>query len=351
MRWYQKVSIALLVLLLIPLSPIYPAKECHSEGHQTLVALTFDDGYGCWTSTILPILERYDLVATAFIFEPDYRLDFYWSDVRELYDAGWEIGWHTATHMQIDIADQSEIISDFSACGALFEEHGLPSPVSFAYPFGKHDFRSMEIVSDYFLAARTTHQGVNSPCYIQENPVHLKAISVQRGTDFLEKIINENIGRDVLIVFLGHRVEYDISDAPYTAISAAELEDLAEFLHQEEEKGQISVVTFSEGVHRMQQVEATSSWGIEIGSPFSSWSKVYILPVPERYFFLYQWIVEDFIGHRFPQVERLFDRLLSGPRHIGFYLILGIILFLLVSLMVTLMKLKKRFASRAEVNP
>jgi peptidoglycan/xylan/chitin deacetylase (PgdA/CDA1 family) len=349
MRWHQKISIAILVLLLIPLSPVYPAKECRTEDQQTLVSLTFDDGYGCWISTILPILERYNLVATAFIFEPDYRLNFYWSDVQELYDAGWEIGWHTATHMQIDVADQSEIISDFSNCGALFEDHGLPPPVSFAYPFGRHDLSSMEIVSDYFLAARTIHQGVNSPCYIQENPAHLKEIGIERGIGFLEKTVSENVGSGVFIVFLGHIVGDDMGPDYEPDMTAEEFEIFIEFLHQEEQKGNIDIVTFNEGVSRMQQVEGTSSWGIKLGSPFSSWSKVHVIPVPERYLFLYQWVIQDFIGHRFPQVARLFDRILFGPKHIGFYLILGVILFLVVSLIFTFIeptKLKKWFSIR-----
>jgi len=105
--WFQIVLAVLLALLLLPLVSIYLVEECSSEDGQTLLALTFDDGYGSWSSNIMPTLAHYDLPATAFINDPDTRDSFTWADVKELYDAGWEIGWHTAEHINMREADRS----------------------------------------------------------------------------------------------------------------------------------------------------------------------------------------------------------------------------------------------------
>jgi len=58
--WFQIVLAVLLALLLLPLVSIYLVEECSSEDGQTLLALTFDDGYGSWSSNIMPTLAHYE---------------------------------------------------------------------------------------------------------------------------------------------------------------------------------------------------------------------------------------------------------------------------------------------------
>jgi len=338
-RWVLKrvhtALIIILILLLVPLSPIYPYRECSSEDSQTLVALTFDDGYSSWTSTILPTLAHYNFTATGFINDPDTRDSFTWADVQELYKAGWEIGWHTAKHVSLDMATPDEIISDFENVGPLFEEHGLPTPISFAYPFGNHDLDSMKIVSDFFMAARTTQHGVNSACYVRDNPAHLMMLDLSLDVTFLEKTVHKYSQQGVLLVFLGHAIGPTPEMYSEPEMETQQFEDFVRFLYSEEQKGHIDVVTFNEGVDRVKHREATTNWRIRLDSPFEPWGKVYILPIPRRYFILYDIVIQDLIGHRYPQVVSLFDRLLYGPKHIGFFLIISLICFIVILIVVT----------------
>jgi glycosyltransferase involved in cell wall biosynthesis len=315
-RWFHIISAIILALPLLPILlllsflPVYPGKKVHSKQKQTLVALTFDDGYSCWTSKVMPILARYNLPATAFINDPEQLEDFTWIDVQELYNAGWEIGWHTARHINFDIADRSEIISDFENCRVLFKRYGLPTPVSFSYPWGKHDQVSMKIVPNYFQAARTTHLDENSPCSVRENPVHTAGISVSRGLPFCMETVSKYAQQGVLVVFVIHTVGQVAKWQRRPDMTVAEFEDFVKFLHQEKQAGRIKVVTFDKGVRLMQQREAHSHWGIKMYSPLDSWGRFLFLPVPRRYFALYDRIVRNLIGHRYPQIRSLLGRLI-----------------------------------------
>ena len=335
MVWYEIIPLVLLFFIVVPLFPIYPAKKCHSDGNRTLVTFTFDDGYSCWITRVMPLLSQHEMVATAFITDPEYWEGFSWHDVQKLYGAGWEIGWHTTGHFRLDITEPSNMINDFDNSRVLFEAYGLPPPLTFAYPWARHDFSSMEIVSDYFTAARTGHYGTNSPCDISRNPTHLAAIRLGQGIEYIKKEVARYHGQEVLIVLLGHTVGPDAEWHSKPDMTVAEFEAVAKFLHQEVQSGNIDVVAFGEGVRRMQYIDATSSWGLQLDSPFDWWAKIYKIPVPGRYVILYEKIAQDFIGHRFPKVARLLDRVIYGPKHIGFYIIVCMMLFGIISIIIT----------------
>ena len=332
-RWFHIVLIIFLPLLLMPLSPIYPAEECYPENNQTLVALTFDDGYSCWNSEVMPVLAHYDLTATAFINDPKIMRYFTWDDTEELHNAGWEIGWHTARHIDVSAADQFEIIRDFNNCQVLFKAHGLPPPSTFAYPYGRHDLTSMEIVAGYFLAARTCLWGVNSPCHVQKHPAQLKTISLGVSLASLKKEVNKYRQRGVLIVLQAHTVGEAADWQRRPEMTAKEFNDFAELLHDEEQQGTIDVVTLKEGVWRMQHQEAASSWSVKLDNPFSPCFDAYGLPVPQRYLTLYEKIVHVFIGHRYPQIADWLDGIILGPT--GFLIFLGVVFLVVASIVIT----------------
>jgi peptidoglycan/xylan/chitin deacetylase (PgdA/CDA1 family) len=307
-RWFHIVIIVIVALLLMSLSPVYPARLYSSEDGKALVVITFDDGYESWITEAMPVLLQYNMPATGFINNPEIRDGFTWEDARELANAGWEIGWHTANHVPVDNLQRSEIEDDFSLAAPLLESNGLPAPVTFAYPSGRHDSLSLEVASEYFLASRTMETGVNTPFDVRDDPQHLKQFSMEKGLDYLEKKVNKYAGQDLLIIFTGHTIGELARWQSKPDITVEDFQSLVEFLHQQEEVGTIDVVTLKEAVERMQQREIKYSWHLQIDSPFDTWYRFWIIPVPERYYIYFQVIVQDGIGHRFPQIVRWFDR-------------------------------------------
>jgi len=146
----------------------------------------------------------------------------------------------------------------------------------------------------------------------------------------------------VFIVLFAHTVGQVAEWQDRTEMTVQEFEDLARFLHQKEEEGSIDVVTFSEGVRRMQERQSTSRWRLQLDSPFNPWYDADAPPTPERYSTLYHIVLQDFLGSHYPLIERLFDRLIYGPKHVGFYLISGIASFIVASIVITVVNLRRK---------
>ncbi|HEY4712547.1 MAG TPA: polysaccharide deacetylase family protein [Dehalococcoidia bacterium] len=300
-KWLRFASALLL------LSYIIPVKKHECAEKQTLIVLTFDDGYSCWLSTVMPILARYGLPATAFINDPDCVHDktspeITWNDIRELHHAGWEIGWHTAEHIKVTAANLSELSEDFRHSQDLFKAHGLPSPVTFAYPRGRHDCASMAAASRFFLAARAIHAGVNPPHYVQKHSADLVAINLGNAFPFTnaKEVVDKWRNRGVLIIFAAHTVEQIADWQSQPDMNAKEFQQFAEFLSDGRKKGDFNVVTLKEGVRLMTQRQVTSSWSI---GPFShiDWHLTHHgFAVPQRCFDWYQ-TINRFRQHHWPK--------------------------------------------------
>lgn len=104
-----------------------------------LVVLTFDDSPKSHAAYVAPLLKKLGFGATFFITEgfdfPTNKTGYMtWGEIADLHKMGFEIGNHTARHA--NAASQSRVA--FSADLELIErrclEHGIPKPVSFAYP-------------------------------------------------------------------------------------------------------------------------------------------------------------------------------------------------------------------------
>lgn len=131
------------------------------RGAPRAVVLTFDDGYKNFYEVAFPILRRYGFSATVFVVTGEVggvsRWDsgsqaelMSWSQLRELHQAGIEVGSHTVSHprlTQMPVGLAKRQIED--SRDAL--EQGLGTTVaSLAYPYGDWN----EIVAQLAKAAR-----------------------------------------------------------------------------------------------------------------------------------------------------------------------------------------------------
>lgn len=104
-----------------------------------LVVLTFDDSKASHYTIVRPILKKYGFGATFFISEgfsfrtnkEDYLT---WEQIAELHRDGFEIGNHTRDHKGVTKANLSGLREQVEAINMQCAAHGVPTPVSFAYP-------------------------------------------------------------------------------------------------------------------------------------------------------------------------------------------------------------------------
>ena len=104
-----------------------------------LVVLTFDDSVASQYHVVRPILKKYGFGATFFITEgfsfPTNKTDYMtWGQIKELHEDGFEIGNHTRDHFGISSNNVSRLTDQLEAINARCAQHGIPRPVSFAYP-------------------------------------------------------------------------------------------------------------------------------------------------------------------------------------------------------------------------
>ncbi|MFH8801765.1 polysaccharide deacetylase family protein [Streptomyces sp. NPDC017936] len=155
------------------------------------VLITFDDGYEGVHRHALPALAGHGFPATLFVSTgwlrgaydtgggPDAMLD--WRQVRELADAGVEIGGHSHTHPQLDQIDDTALRAELTRCrDVVAGELGAP-PVSFAYPYGYSSRRVRTAVRENGFAQALAVG--NSLARRAQGPYALRRVTVRRGTD------------------------------------------------------------------------------------------------------------------------------------------------------------------------
>ncbi len=144
-RWYVVLTCAVSVACLShPLasqevSKQVPAAKQGNAIPDRLVALTFDDSAKTHYTNVRPILLKYGFRATFFITEgwdfatnkKDYMS---WEEIRQLHLDGFEIGNHTRDHLAITDKSVDRLEDQLAAIDQKCESHGIPKPVTFAWP-------------------------------------------------------------------------------------------------------------------------------------------------------------------------------------------------------------------------
>ncbi|MFM9264070.1 sulfotransferase [Tychonema sp. BBK16] len=116
------------------------------------VLLTFDGGHLDFFHHAFPLLKRFDFTATVFLVAESIgktnsweKADseqvqlMGWPEIRQLRDAGIEIGSMSATHQPLTGLSPTEIVREAAKSRAILE-YGLGKPVRcFAYPYGNVD--------------------------------------------------------------------------------------------------------------------------------------------------------------------------------------------------------------------
>lgn len=126
------------------------------------VVLTFDDGWDSQYSQAFPVLQRLGFVGTFFVFTDAVGTPGHvtWDQVREMRDAGMEIGSHTMTHARLPGLDPWPMWKELAWSKDRIE-HELDAEIDLlAYPFGECDPETIDTARRAgYQAAVTTEPG------------------------------------------------------------------------------------------------------------------------------------------------------------------------------------------------
>jgi peptidoglycan/xylan/chitin deacetylase (PgdA/CDA1 family) len=137
------------------------------------IIISVDDGYVDDVRTILPDLQRWHMVATFFVItgrmtEPGFLTA---DQIRELDQAGMDVGDHTVHHLDLPMLTSAEQRSEIAGSRAVLDQV-LGHPVYyFAYPFGAFDEAVIRQVhaagfTMAFTTAGGTHESSSAPLTI-----------------------------------------------------------------------------------------------------------------------------------------------------------------------------------------
>jgi peptidoglycan-N-acetylglucosamine deacetylase len=109
------------------------------KAEEKRVVLTFDDSCKSHATFVAPLLKKNGFSATFYITEGfglKKNKDLYmtWEEIKQLHDMGFEIGNHTKGHMNMRKLPEEKVITEIDYIDAQCVNHGIPKPVTFAYP-------------------------------------------------------------------------------------------------------------------------------------------------------------------------------------------------------------------------
>ncbi|MCA9057150.1 MAG: polysaccharide deacetylase family protein [Planctomycetaceae bacterium] len=154
----------LLILSLLMLSAVVRADDVKPAEPSTtsplkpipdrLVVLTFDDSSRSHFTIARPLLKEYGFGATFFITEgfdfKENKKDYMtWEEIRQLHDEGFEIGNHTRDHLGITDRTVGRLAEQLDGITQQCLAHGIPSPVTFAWPGNATTPAAFEILQQH----------------------------------------------------------------------------------------------------------------------------------------------------------------------------------------------------------
>ena len=188
----------------VPFSQIH-RRATTPTGRKPVVALTFDDGYVDNYETVLPLLQKLGIPATFFVTAGLIEMDpavldrfrflysgrsddvfrpMTWSQLREMRDAGMDIGAHGYRHPNLTALSPGEVREDLKRSRGLIEDRLGSEVTTMAYPFGKprrHVTPEVARIAGEvgFRAAGTVlHRGVRG----DDHPLQIPRFTIIRDT-------------------------------------------------------------------------------------------------------------------------------------------------------------------------
>ena len=163
--------------VVVPLSSVH---EPHEDDGCRRVAITFDDGYlsDKWAAAVLRefgfdatffLVPRFldGLASPAGYWERWNRLR--WEDAEAIAEHGFDIGAHSATHVDLRTCAGARLDEEVAGARALLEAKLNRAVPHFSFPFGRFDRRVAAAVERAgFRLACTSRYGVNrtaGPCF------------------------------------------------------------------------------------------------------------------------------------------------------------------------------------------
>lgn len=164
---------------------LYEAFSNNKPLPQKPIIISFDDGWKNQYTVAFPLLKKFGMRATFFVISGVLDGDLYMTseNIKEMSDAGMEIGAHTKNHPYLDRLS-AEIAREEITGSKTALQKIIGKPITtFAYPYGHFNNETAKIVEQSgFRTARNTFLGITSK---KDNLFRLKSIEATENINLL----------------------------------------------------------------------------------------------------------------------------------------------------------------------
>lgn len=161
------------------------------DENQKYIIISFDDAYQSVFENAFPILRQFQFTATVFVISDfvgkqnrwDVNLGgckfshLGWHELRQLANAGWEMGSHTLTHPDLLHCSESKLVRELEISRQTIERNTSTEVIALSYPFGRYNQRVQFAAQNAGYAGACTMQGgfaqVDQPFQVARQAVYL----------------------------------------------------------------------------------------------------------------------------------------------------------------------------------
>jgi peptidoglycan/xylan/chitin deacetylase (PgdA/CDA1 family) len=226
---------------------LYEAKEWPLA--RPLASVCFDDISKTAVTIGAPELEKRGMKGSFYIVTTwlDREGGDYISsgDVRTLYEAGHEIGSHSAHHALMTTLTDADLRLEMTKSKYILDSLGV-YPTGLAYPYGDFDNRVQIAASEVYGYMRTSLQGMNDAS-VDKRKLRIVSISSETSTEYLLSQVDDAVATSSWVIFLFHKLADTVPpDDPYVTATA----QYKAFLDRLQ-KGDITVKTIADSLAEM----------------------------------------------------------------------------------------------------
>lgn len=201
---------------------INPAKYLDADSRRVrepMVVIGLDDGNSTDYTIAYQLMEARGLKGVSYLAtdfmdnghlynDPNWDT-MTWAQAKELQDAGWSVEAHTKTHPnEVMSLSDAELVAEINHTKQRFLDNGLKAPKHFAYPTGRFDARTENILKQHYTTLRNTVQGLEGG--VIWNPHRRNSLEMhmhnEKDLEIVKSYIDWAIQENAILDLYTHRI-------------------------------------------------------------------------------------------------------------------------------------------------
>lgn len=228
-----------------------------------ILTITFDDGNSVQYEHGLPLARKHGIVGTLFVptmlmrgahsyLEQSWKMT--WAEVAEFQDAGWEIGGHGRTHLNLTSMPPEYAASEVRGSREDIQALLGVSPVSFASPFGGFNDDTVPPIMDSFSYHLTLgSNGWKNPLngVDPRNIARREVVNTMNAAEVCGEMVESSLNGTWLVLLFHGIVDTEPGDYE---ISSQEFDRILACASRLQEAGVIEVLTVRDAFHKINKL-------------------------------------------------------------------------------------------------